>query len=339
MLSIPRRHFVGLLAGSALAAMVPRAAAAQDLRFFRIGAGPIGENHFAMASLIANVISNPPGSRECERGGSCGVPGLIATAQSTAGPAANLQAIGAGRLDGALAQADLAAWAIQGGGIFSTTGAVRNLRAVAKVYSDSFHMVVRRRSGITDLAGLKGKRVAIGEEGSGAIMHAPGLFKAAGFKEGQLHIVRMPLGAGADAMVTGDIDAILVIDAAPSRYVEELAHRVEIAILPIEGPVLQEFRAASPFLREGTIDGGLYAGIDQPVRSVEIGVVFLVKAQAADALVYGMSRALWHPSSQSVLRGALPVGRSFNLEATAEKTGAPLHPGAAAFYAEAGVSH
>ncbi|MFA6021986.1 MAG: TAXI family TRAP transporter solute-binding subunit, partial [Rhodospirillales bacterium] len=91
-------------------------AGAQELRFFQLGTGPTGETRFPVGGLIANAISNPPGSRECEKGGSCGVPGLVAVAKSTNGSIANVEAIGQKRLDAALVHADIAYWAYHGTG-------------------------------------------------------------------------------------------------------------------------------------------------------------------------------------------------------------------------------
>ena len=79
------------------------AAQAQDMKFFRIGTGGAGGTYFPIGGLIANAISNPPGSRPCDKGGSCGVPGLIAIAVSTNASVANMNAIHAGQLDAGLA--------------------------------------------------------------------------------------------------------------------------------------------------------------------------------------------------------------------------------------------
>ena len=70
---------------------------AQDMKFFRIGTGGAGGTYFPIGGIIANAISNPPGSRACDKGGNCGVPGLVAMAQSTNASAHNVNAIQAGR--------------------------------------------------------------------------------------------------------------------------------------------------------------------------------------------------------------------------------------------------
>ena len=92
-----------LMTAAALAATVASTAAvAEDMTFFRIGTGSAGGTYFPIGGLIANAISNPPGSRPCDKGGSCGVPGLVAIAQSTNASAHNVTAIQAGQMEAGL---------------------------------------------------------------------------------------------------------------------------------------------------------------------------------------------------------------------------------------------
>jgi len=76
-------NFIKSLAGIAVAGVLAAPAVAQDPSFFRIGTGGAGGTYFPIGGTIANGISSPPGSRACDEGGQCGVPGLIAIAQST----------------------------------------------------------------------------------------------------------------------------------------------------------------------------------------------------------------------------------------------------------------
>ena len=158
--STPIRIFLGtavILAGVAVAALVALPGAevrAQKITFFRVGTGSTGGTYFPIGGLIANAISNPPGSRPCNRGGSCGVPGLIAVAQSTQGSVDNVARIKAGSLESGLVQADIAYWAFNGAGIYKPKDAVKSLRVIASLYPESIHIVVRRNSKITSVGAL-----------------------------------------------------------------------------------------------------------------------------------------------------------------------------------------
>src|SRR2546428_11970577 len=105
---INRRHaLLGGLAsplGMTLGALP--AAAQQDITFFRIGTGGTVGTYFPIGGLIANAISNPPGSRACADGGSCGVPGLVATAGASNGSVANVAGIASARMQSGVVPSD-----------------------------------------------------------------------------------------------------------------------------------------------------------------------------------------------------------------------------------------
>ena len=103
------------LCGVATTGLAP----AQEMRFFRIGTGGVAGTYYPIGGLIADIISNPPGARPCDKGGSCGVPGLVAIAQSSNGAVANVDAIGSDNLESGFAQSDVAYWAYTGTGIYS----------------------------------------------------------------------------------------------------------------------------------------------------------------------------------------------------------------------------
>ncbi len=150
------------LAAAALAgALLSGAAAqAQEMRFFRIGTGGAGGTYFPIGGLIANAISNPPGSgKTCEQGGSCGVPGLIAIAQSTNASAHNVTAIHSGQMEAGLTGAATLFFAYHGTGKFK--GKAKNkIRIIAKLYPEDMHLVLKKGMKLSGLGDLKGNRVA-----------------------------------------------------------------------------------------------------------------------------------------------------------------------------------
>ena len=154
-----RRALLGglgaMLGGLALGG---RPAAAQDITFFRIGTGGTAGTYFPIGGLIANAISNPPGSRTCADGGSCGVPGLVATAVASNGSVANVAGIANGSMQSGFVQSDVAYWALNGTGIYEGRPKVDVLRAIANLYPESFHLVARKGAGIKSMKDLKGKR-------------------------------------------------------------------------------------------------------------------------------------------------------------------------------------
>src|SRR5688500_20326048 len=102
--NLPKAAAMIALAGGLAAGL----ATAQDITFFRIGTGGTAGTYFPIGGLIANAISNPPGSRTCADGGSCGVPGVVATAVASNGSVANVNAINSGSMQSGFTQSDVA---------------------------------------------------------------------------------------------------------------------------------------------------------------------------------------------------------------------------------------
>ena len=138
-----------------------------EVQVIRIGTGPTGGSYFPIGGVLANLISHPPGALDCAAGGSCGVPGLIASALSTAGSVENIAGLTAGSLDMALVQADVARLAYLGDGAFAEEPAHTSLRAIASLHPEAVHVVIRANAAIESIAALRGKRVSLGAERSG----------------------------------------------------------------------------------------------------------------------------------------------------------------------------
>jgi TRAP transporter TAXI family solute receptor len=312
-------------------------AGAQETRFFRLGTGPVDGAYFPIGGLIANAISKPPGARECEKGGSCGVPGLVAVAQSTSGSVANVEAIFKKRLDAAIVQADIAYWAYNGSGAFAGKGAYTNLRGVAVLYPDTVHVAIRKGAKIKAIADLKGKRVALGEQGSGTLVTARTILRAHNLKDGDLKAHYLKPGASADKLAAGELDALFVVDGAPSAIVDDLAGRGLIELLGFPATEAEKLRKASPFFIKGELAPKTYAGLDTALPVVQVGVVLLVGSEVPEALVYGITKALWHESTLKLLAGGHPNGRLIKPEKAIEGLAIQLHAGAASYYFDAGL--
>lgn len=317
----------------ALALVAVGAAMAQDLRFFRIGTGSTSGSYFPVGGIIASAVSNPPGSRECEKGGSCGVPGLLAVAQSTQGPIENIALIAKGTLESGLVQADLAYWAFHGTGLYADKGAVKNLRAIANLYAEVIHVVVRANSDIQGIRDLKLRRVSLGEQASGTLVNARAVLKAYGMSELDVLPFYLQPGPAADLLAKDGIDAFFVNAGPPASAVAELARATPIRLLTISGGEREALLKEYPFFSSRIIPGATYEGVPG-VESLGIGVQYLVSAEVGEKLVYGITRALWHPSTQKLWENVGPIGRSIRLETALDGLGVQLHPGAALFYFE-----
>jgi TRAP transporter TAXI family solute receptor len=311
-------------------------AAAQEPRFIRVATGPVDSSYFAVGTLIGNVVSSPPGARDCERGGSCGVPGLIAVTQTTTGPLQNIELIGTKRLESALCQADIAYWAFHGTGMFRKQGAVGNLRAIANLYPETMHIVTRRDRKIDELRRLRGKTVSTGEPNSSTQLTARAMLQTLGIPERDIKIQNLPPGQAVEALRSGALDAFFLLSGVPAGEIVELAATGEVALLPIDGPNARKLSGAFPFFTETTIPGGTYTDVPE-TASLSVGVLWLVGAEVDEKVVYGLTRALFHPNNRRALDTGHPFGRLIRRERALDGVALQLHSGAALYYFEAGL--
>ncbi|MEE8506556.1 MAG: TAXI family TRAP transporter solute-binding subunit [Kiloniellales bacterium] len=308
--------------------------AAEDLRFFRIGTGSTAGTYFPIGGLIASAISKPPGSRECDAGGSCGVPGLIAVAQSTQGSVANVQGISDGSLDSGLSQADVAFWAYNGEGVFKAWGPFTKLRTVANLFPESIHLVVRRGAGIFNVRDLKGKRISLDREGSGTRVDALLILKAYGLGPNDLRTESVAVGDAADLLRAGELDGFFMVVGTPATAITHLANDSLITLVPITGPEADALRTAYPFFAKEEISAGTYFNVPA-TETLSVGAQWLVSADVPENIVYEITRALWHENTRRLLDNGHPKGRLITPATALTGLVVPLHPGARRYYSEA----
>lgn len=335
---IVRRKGIFLSAFLALLAVGCASVWAEDSRYFRIGTAATTGTYFQIGAAIANAISKAPGSRDCERGGSCGVPGLVAVAQATQGSVENVGSISAGRLDSAFVQSDIAHWAFTGTGLFKNRGAVPKLRAIASLFPETVHIVVRADGPIATLRDLKGKRVAIGEKESGTIVDARLILDAAGISEKDIKAENLRLAQAAQALDAGSIDAFFLIAGYPVPAIAELAAITPIRLVAVPHEIAQKVKRRFNFFDETTVPAAAYAGLDEAVPTVSISALWLVSAEVSDDLVYAITKALWRDSTRRTLDNSHPMAARIRLSAALDGLSVPLHPGAERFYRESGMS-
>ena len=331
---------IGKWAAAAIAAfaigVVTAGTSAQQMQFFRIGTGGTAGTYYPLAGVIANAVSNPPGSRACDAGGSCGVPGLVATAVATNGSVANVNGIAGGSLESGFSQSDVAFWAYTGTGIYEGKPKVEGLRAIANLYPESFHLVARKGSGIKGVADLKGKRVSLDEPGSGTLVDARLILAAFGMSEKDVKAEYLKPQQSADKLKDGALDAFISVSGYPQGAIAELAATAGIELIPIEGPAVDKLLAQYSFFAKDAIPDNAYKGV-AGVKTVSVNAQWLTSTKQSEALIYGVVQALWNANTRKLLDAGHAKGKEIKVETALTGIGIPLHPGAEKFYREKGL--
>jgi uncharacterized protein len=326
----------GLAAAAIMAVGFAGSATAQDLNFFTIGTGGTAATYYPVGGVIANAISNPPGSRACDEGGSCGVPGLIASAVSSRGSVDNVNAIVSGLRNSGFVQSDVAYWAFTGTGTMDGQPPAENLRAIAALFPEHVHLVALADSGINSVADLKGKRVSLDEPGSGTYVDANLIMGAAGLTDADFSAEALKPDAASDALRNGQIDAFFFVGGYPTGAIVELASSVKIKLVPIDGASAQTLVDKYGFFSASDIPADAYEGVGA-TTTVAVGAQWITSATEDEELIYQITKALWNEKTRVLLDVGHAKGKSITAETALDGIGIPLHPGAERFYKEAGL--
>ena len=344
---VTRRSVLFGLGGAACAAgaigfslpllSAPVSTNAQELSYFRVGAGQPGTPIAELAGLIGGAISNPPGTRTCEEGGSCGIPGMIGLAQTSSGSVENLSQLRGKMIESAVAQADIAYLAFTGKDAFKAAGKDADLRAICGLGRLSVKVIVGPQSGAKNIAGLKGKRVNLGAEKSDNLVTARQVLNFHGLTTKRIKASYLDFPAAAEALTAGKIDAMIVVDAIDSRDVTALAAAMPVRFLPIEGEPVAKMMKSFGFIATGTIKAGTFRNVpDTP--TIELVAVWLVPASLDPDIAYQLTRAVWLETSRKNLDQVTAAGKALDLQLAIAGVSVPFHPGALKYYDEHGVT-
>jgi len=322
--------------GAVVLAGMNMSASAQELNFFTIGTGGTAYTYYPVGGVIANAISKPPGSRACDKGGSCGVDGLIASAVSSRGSVDNVNAIISGLRNSGFAQSDVAYWAYTGTGTMEGKKPAKDLRTIAALFEEHIHLVTLAKSSINSIADLKGKRVSLDEPGSGTYVDANLILEANGLSVKDVTPEQLKGGAAAEALRNGKIDAYFVVAGYPTGSLIELASAEEIKFVAIDGAGADKLTKKHGFFSKSSIPAGTYENVPA-VATIAVGAQWYTSAKEKDDLIYKMTKALWNDKSRKLLDVGHSKGSTITAETALNGIGVPLHPGAERFYKEAGL--
>ena len=331
------RAFLTILGISLLLGIPFATNPSDDLRFFRIGTGGVAGTYYPIGGMIAHAISNPPGSRPCDSGGSCGPPGLVLIAQSANGSVANVNGIQTGNLESGFVQSDIAYWAFTGTGTFEGDAPKQDLRAIANLYPESIHLVARKDSGIRQVRDLIGKRVSIDEPGSGTLIDAGLVLREYGISNDELEIEYMKPSIAIQRIRSNQLDAFFIVAGYPSRAISELASDTEIVLIPIDGLEADNLVSRYRFFARDHIPPGCLCG-GREDRNGQRRCAMAGLLGVDSEMVYQITRSLWHENSRRLLDSGHVKGKHISLQSALDGIAVPLHPGSRRFYNEIGLT-
>ncbi len=196
--------------------------------------------------------------------------------------------------------------------------------------------MVRRDSGIRSVADLRGKRISLGQEGSGTRVDAKLILKAYGLQLKHLKPEAHAAGVAADLLRTDKLDAFFFIAGTPANAIADLARDTLIDLVPITGPRSEKLKKSYPVFFTSLIPAGTYHNVG-PTETLAVGAQWLVSADVSEERVYQVTKALWHENTRALLEAGHPKGKEIRIDSALDGLVVPLHPGARRYYREAGL--
>ncbi|MFT6090057.1 TAXI family TRAP transporter solute-binding subunit [Sulfitobacter sp.] len=305
-------------------ALVAGTAATAQEKFITIGTGGQTGVYFVVGQSICRLVNRDSATT-----------GLKCTAPSTGGSIANINAIKAGDMDMGVAQSDWQFHAYNGTSKFEGEKFDKE-RAVFSVHSEPFTVIARADAGIDSFDDLKGKRVNVGNPGSGQLATMEVVLDAKGWSMSDFSLAS-ELKPAEQAAALGDnkVDAIIYTVGHPNGSIQEAVSTVDAKLVPVEGEAIDKLVADNPFYAYATIPGGMYKGTDSDVKTFGVKATFVTSSDVDDAVVYEVVKAVFdnfdrfkklHPAFANLTEAEMISGG----------LSAPLHDGAVKYYKERG---
>lgn len=261
--------------------------------------------------------------------------GIRCAVESTQGSIYNLGKIRERDLDLAVVQSDWHFHAVKGTEEFTGEGPDLKLRSIFSLHAEPFTVVARADAAIKSLKDLKGKRVNIGNPGSGQRATMEVLLKHLGWShEDFAQVHEFKSADQAEQLCKGTFDAMVFVVGHPSASIKEATTACESNLVSVDGPEISALVAEHEYYRTVTIPGGMYRGNAEAVSTFGVGATFVTSSDLPEQVIYEVVKAVFENFES--FKQLHPAFNSLNKKAMlGEGLAAPFHDGALRYYREA----
>ena len=312
-------------ASVAAAGLVLVAGVAGAEEFVTIGTGGVTGVYYPTGGSICRLVNK--GRKEH---------GVRCTVESTGGSIYNINTIRGGELDMGIVQSDWQYHAYNGTSKFKDAGAFKGLRAVFSVHPEPVTIVARADAGIKHLDDIKGKRLNIGNPGSGTRGTWEVLEEALGWKRSDLKLAsELKSAEMSQALCDNKIDVYFWLVGHPSGSTKEAMTTCDAVLVTATGPVVDKLVSDNSFYRTATIPGGMYRGNPDDVQTYGVGATFVSSTATSTDTIYQVVKAVFE--NFDAFKKLHPAFKNLKeSEMIKDGLSAPLHDGAAKYYKEKG---
>jgi uncharacterized protein len=320
-----RTAALGLLTAAAITGA--NVGLAQDGQFITIGTGGVTGVYYPTGGAICRLVNKDRATH-----------GVRCSVESTGGSIYNINTMRQGELDMGVVQSDVQYNALNGvGEDFEDQGAFEDLRAVFSVHPEPFTVVALAGAEIETFDDLKGKRVNVGNPGSGQRSTMEVLMDRKGWTMDDFALAsELKSAEQSQALADNKVDAIVFTVGHPNGSIQEATTTVDAVLVPVDGPEIDQLVEENQYYSKATIPGGMYRGTEEDTETFGVRATFVARADVPDEVVYAVVKAVFenfedfkklHPAFANLTKE----------EMVSAALSAPLHPGAKRYYEEAGL--
>jgi TRAP transporter TAXI family solute receptor len=255
--------------------------------------------------------------------------GVNAKTQTTGASVENVNLLTQSKVDMVLALSDVVTDAIEGKNNFDTP--ITNIQQIAVLYPNVIQLVSTKGSGIKNIEDLRGKRIAVGDQGSGTEVNARTLLEGFGMTYDDVTVDYLGFAEAADAMKAGKIEAAFFSSGLPNSSLLELEQGLDLQVVTINQTTLNKIIESKPYFKTFEIPAGTY-GNDMPIPTAAVMNALLVRSDISEDDGYKLTKALFE--NLQGLKNAHQAATDISLETAQQGMVAPIHPGAKKYYDE-----
>jgi len=312
-------------ASLALCAGLASPAAFAQQKFVTIGTGGVTGVYYAAGGAICRLMNKDRAKH-----------GIRCSVESTGGSVYNINTIKAGELDFGVAQSDVQFNATKGLAQFKEGGPVGELRAVFSIHPEPMTVLARKDANVSKFEDLKGKRMNVGNPGSGQRATMEAMLPALGMKMGDFALAsELKADEQGSALCDNKIDGLAYVVGHPNASIQDPTTTCGARLVNISGAGIDKLIASNPYYAPATIPAGMYANNPNPTRTFGVVASFVSSSKVSADAVYQLVKSVFdnfedfkklHPAFAHLEpKDMIKNGLS-----------APLHDGAKKYYKEKG---
>jgi TRAP transporter TAXI family solute receptor len=286
--------------------------------FVTIATGGSSGAYFALGGAISNQLNQK-------------MEGVNSSVQSTGASAVNATLIGTKKAELAFAMNDVVSYAYTGTEVFKEKGKVENLRGVAALYPNFVQLITVEKTGIKEVADLKGKRVGVGAPGSGTEVNARQILKAYDMTYDDVKADYLSYAEAIEQMKNGAVDAAFLTSGLPNSTIMDLSTTQDVRIIPIRKEAVEKLAADYPFYASEVIPAGTYDN-EEDVETAAVQTLLVTREDLSEELVYNITKTIFE--NLDSLRETHSAANSISIDSVLKGMPIPLHPGAEKYFNE-----